>query len=157
MQTKLRHQQLQSPVLILQRLQPLRFAHVHTAELLLPAKECRRADPVLPAHIRRLHSSLALLQIPITCSSVYQLFILSSPAFKFMRELQLQMVEITGEKVRTGLEFAPILSSHSGFRANPLAAWIVIAGTSIRSPLDIQDWPAKAWKHQQSSACTSAS
>ena len=64
MQAQLRHQQLQTAVLVLQRLQPLRLAHVHPAELLLPAVERRRADPVLTAQIRRLHPSLALLQDP---------------------------------------------------------------------------------------------
>ena len=64
MQAQLRHQQLQPAVLILQRLQPLKLAHVHAAELLLPAVERRRRDPALAAQIRRLHSSLMLLQYP---------------------------------------------------------------------------------------------
>jgi len=64
MQTQLRHQQLQPAVLVFHRLQPLCLAHLHAAELLLPAVERRRADPMLTAQIRRLHASLMLLQYP---------------------------------------------------------------------------------------------
>jgi hypothetical protein len=58
------HEQLQTTVLVLHRLQPLRLAHIHPAVLRLPAIECRRADPVLTTEIRRLHASLVLLQYP---------------------------------------------------------------------------------------------
>jgi hypothetical protein len=64
MQTQLRHQQLQTTILILHRLQPLRFTDLHAAELRLPAIERRRADPVLPAQVRSLHLGLMLLQYP---------------------------------------------------------------------------------------------
>src|SRR5271163_3580770 len=64
MQAQLRHQQLQTAVLVFHRLQPLRLAHVHAAVLRLPAIERRRADPMLAAQIRRLHSRLMLLQYP---------------------------------------------------------------------------------------------
>jgi RNA polymerase sigma-70 factor, ECF subfamily len=40
------------------------LAHFHPAELRLPAIERSRADPVLPAKIRRLHTGLVLLQYP---------------------------------------------------------------------------------------------
>ena len=46
------------------RLQPLRLAHVHATELLLPSIERGRADPVIPAQLRRLQPSFALLQDP---------------------------------------------------------------------------------------------
>jgi len=46
------------------RLQPLCFGNVHPAELLLPAVKRRRRNTVFPAHVRRLHPSLILLQYP---------------------------------------------------------------------------------------------
>src|SRR3984957_9992321 len=61
---QLRNQQLQTAVLVLHRLKPLRLAHFHPAVLRLPAIKCCRADPMLPANIRRLHPSLMLLQDP---------------------------------------------------------------------------------------------
>jgi len=64
MQTQLRHKQLQTTVLVLQLLQPLRLGHVHAAQLLLPVLERHRTDPVHTAQIRRLHRTLALLQDP---------------------------------------------------------------------------------------------
>ncbi len=63
-QAQLRYQKLQTAALVLHRLQPLRLTDVHAAEPRLPAIERRRADSVLPAKIRRLHTSLMLLQDP---------------------------------------------------------------------------------------------
>ena len=55
---------LQLGVLVLQRLQPPGVRHVHAAELGLPLVECRAADPVLAAHVRRLRPGLLLPQNP---------------------------------------------------------------------------------------------
>src|ERR1700731_4279389 len=48
-QTQFRNQKLQTTVLVFHRLQPLRLADLHAAELRLPAIERRCADPVLSA------------------------------------------------------------------------------------------------------------
>lgn len=90
-QTQLRRQQLQAPVLIFRRLQPLRFAHVHAAVLRLPAIERRRADPMLPAQVRRLYPASCCFNIPMICSSLNLLFFSfsSGPPVQITRELQL--------------------------------------------------------------------
>src|SRR5271167_405848 len=45
--TQLRHQQLQTAVLVFHCPEPLRFADLHPAVLRLPPIECCRADPML--------------------------------------------------------------------------------------------------------------
>ena len=86
MQTQFRHQQLQTPVLVLERLQPLRLRNFHPAILLLPAIKRRRAYPMLTAQIRRLHTSLALLQDPMICCSLKRLFFIASVLSNNLRE-----------------------------------------------------------------------
>lgn len=53
---------LQPSVLVLQRLQPLGLRHVEPAEPGLPLVECRLADPMPPADIRRRNTRLLLPQ-----------------------------------------------------------------------------------------------
>src|SRR6185436_5538908 len=53
---------LESPVLVLERPEPLRLAHVHPAELRLPAVEGLLADPVAAAKLGCLRPRLGLLQ-----------------------------------------------------------------------------------------------
>jgi len=75
---QLRNKQLQPTVLALQRLQPLRLAHVHPAELLLPAIERRTLIP-RSRHRSALFTPASLrLGIPTICSSVCRLFFIAS-------------------------------------------------------------------------------
>src|ERR1017187_7420073 len=53
---------LQSPVFILEHAQLLGVAHVHAAVLGFPAIEALLADPMPPAQVLRLGSSLGLLE-----------------------------------------------------------------------------------------------
>src|SRR5207302_760487 len=95
-QAQLRHQQLQTAVLILHRLQPLRLTDLHATELRLPAIERRRADPVLTAHIRHLHPSLVLLHYPDDLLFRVPALLHLSPLLHITRELQTELVEISG-------------------------------------------------------------
>ncbi len=132
MQTQLRHQQLQPTVLILHRLQPLRLAHVHPAELLLPAIRRRRTDPMLTAHICRLHTSLMLLQDPDDLLfRMPAVFIVSSLA-QITRELQVRLVEFSEGRSHPARDTCrgPRGTTHFGFAIvgrfqlqSTLAAW----------------------------------
>ncbi len=77
MQAQFRHQQLQTTVLALHLLQPLRLVQLHAAVLLLPLVERRRAVPVLATHIRGLHPASCCFNIPIVCSSLNRLFFIN--------------------------------------------------------------------------------
>lgn len=97
MQAQLHYQQVQSPVFIFQRFEPLSLAHVHVAELLLSVVERRCADTVLPAQVRGLHPSLTCFNNRMICSSVYRPFFILRPLQQFTRELQIQLVEFLGD------------------------------------------------------------
>ncbi len=88
-QAKLSHQHLQTPVLVFQRTQPLRFGHVHTAELRLPLVE-RRRTPCSRQRSAVFTPDSCCFKTPMICSSLNRLFFIATlPRLQSItRELQ---------------------------------------------------------------------